>query len=154
MTEQPKPQEAWSPGTEVVSMYNFRGNSAEDLPFKRGEVMTIVRATKDPMWYFARHQNGREGMIPSNYVQKRGEVKLHAMPWFHGKMSRIEAERKLAPIKRGLFLIRESNNFLGDYSLSVCDNDKIDHYHIVYHGNKLTIDEEAFFENLTQLVEV
>jgi len=39
-------QEAWSPGTEVVSMYNFQGNSAEDLPFKRGEVMTIVRATK------------------------------------------------------------------------------------------------------------
>ena len=69
-------------------------------------------------------------------------------------MSKIEAEPKLAPIKRGLFLIRESNNFLGDYSLSVCDNDKIDHYHIVYHGNKLTIDEEAFFENLTQLVEV
>ena len=69
-------------------------------------------------------------------------------------MSKMETEQKLAPIKRGLFLICESNNFLGDYSLSVCDNDKIDHYHIVYHGNKLTIDEEVFFENLTQLVEV
>ena len=69
-------------------------------------------------------------------------------------MSREEAVKKLTPIKQGLFLVRESNNFLGDYSLSVCGQDKIDHYHIVYHGNKLTIDEETFFENLTQLVEV
>ncbi|KAK2140477.1 hypothetical protein LSH36_1342g00037, partial [Paralvinella palmiformis] len=154
MTKQPKLQEAWSPGTEVVSMYNFQGNSAEDLPFKRGEVMTIVRATKDPMWYFARHQNGREGMIPSNYVQKRGEVKLHAMPWFHGKMTRQQAEDLLNPsTEDGIYLVRESVTYPGDYTLCVACQDRVEHYRIMYRHNKLTIDEEEFFENLTQLVE-
>ena len=36
---------------------------------------------QDPMWYFARSKDGREGIIPVNYVTVRGEVKLHAMPW-------------------------------------------------------------------------
>lgn len=153
MTEQKQPEEQWSPGTEVVSMYNFRGNSKEDLPFRRGEILTIVKQTRDPVWYIARHPNGKEGLIPANYVHKRGEVKLHAMPWFHGKMSRSEAEEQLASKEEGLFLIRESANFPGDYTLCICSQDKVEHYHIIYNHNKLTIDEEVFFENLTQLVE-
>ena len=68
-------------------------------------------------------------------------------------MSRSEAEDKLAS-KEGLFLIRESVNFPGDYTLCICAGDKVEHYHIIYSHNKLTIDEEVFFENLTQLVEV
>ena len=32
------------------------------------------------MWYIAKTKNGRQGMIPVNYVQKRGEVRLNVMP--------------------------------------------------------------------------
>ena len=31
---------------------------------------------------------------------------------------------------------------------------KVEHYHIAYQNNKLTIDEDEYFENLIQLVEV
>ena len=85
-------------------------------------------------------------MIPANFVVKRDHVplgpkkavKLQEMPsvlllhivcnhfirdnpyrWFHGKMSRDEAEKKLDISKDGLFLVRESNNFPGDYTLCV-----------------------------------
>jgi len=34
----------WQSGTEVVTLYKFPGNSAEDLPFKRGEILTIIHA--------------------------------------------------------------------------------------------------------------
>uniref|UniRef100_T1JDP9 Tyrosine-protein kinase n=1 Tax=Strigamia maritima TaxID=126957 RepID=T1JDP9_STRMM len=107
----------------------------------------------DPNWYRARRSDGQEGMIPANYVQKRSEVKLNAMPWFHGKIVRELAEELLHPRQDGLFLVRESTNYPGDYTLCVCFNQKVEHYRVIYKDNKLTIDEEEFFENLTQLVE-
>lgn len=69
-------------------------------------------------------------------------------------MDRKEAEVKLSPTEEGLFLVRESMNFPGDYTLCICSGGKVEHYHIIYSHNKLTIDEEVFFENLSQLVEV
>lgn len=50
--------------------------------------------------------------------------------------------------------MRESTNFPGDYTLCVCFNNKVEHYRVIYKDNKLTIDEEEYFENLSQLVEV
>lgn len=146
-------QEAWSRGTQVVANYNFEGSSPDDLPFKKGDVLTIVQPTKDPNWYKGKNENGKEGMVPATYVQKRKEVHLQAMPWYHGKIERKMAEDLLHPREDGLFLIRESVNYPGDYTLSVCYQRKVEHYRIIYHKNQMTIDEETYFDNLNQLVE-
>lgn len=74
--------------------------------------------------------------------------------WFHGKITREQAERLLYPPETGLFLVRESTNYPGDYTLCVSSEGKVEHYRIIYHNGKLTIDEEGYFENLMQLVEV
>lgn len=74
--------------------------------------------------------------------------------WFHGKITRDQAERLLHPPETGLFLVRESTNFPGDYTLCVSCDGKVEHYRIIYHNGKLTIDEELYVENLMQLVEV
>ncbi|KAK2140479.1 hypothetical protein LSH36_1342g00031 [Paralvinella palmiformis] len=55
--------------------------------------------------------------------------------------------------KKGVFLIRESMNFPGEYTLCVQMVDKIEHYHITYHDNKLTIDKETLFNNLVELIQ-
>lgn len=74
--------------------------------------------------------------------------------WFHGKITREQAERLLYPPETGLFLVRESTNYPGDYTLCVSCDGKVEHYRIMYHASKLSIDEEVYFENLMQLVEV
>lgn len=74
--------------------------------------------------------------------------------WFHGRIKREEAENLLKPREDGLFLVRESTNFPGDYTLCVCFNEKVEHYRIKYAENKLTIDDDEYFDNLGQLVEV
>lgn len=79
---------------------------------------------------------------------------IKCMPWFHGMISRDMAEQLLQPRKDGLFLVRESTNFPGDYTLCVCWQNKVEHYRVKYHDRQLTIDDEEFFENLNQLVEV
>lgn len=73
--------------------------------------------------------------------------------WFHGKISREEAENLLQPRSDGLFLVRESTNFPGDYTLCVCYQNKVEHYRVKYHEKNLTIDDEEFFENLEMLIE-
>lgn len=74
--------------------------------------------------------------------------------WFHGSITRDEAEHLLQPREDGLFLVRESTNFPGDYTLCVCFQSKVEHYRVKYLENKLTIDDEEYFENLGQLVAV
>lgn len=74
--------------------------------------------------------------------------------WFHGKITREQAERLLYPPETGLFLVRESTNYPGDYTLCVSCEGKVEHYRIIYSSSKLSIDEEVYFENLMQLVEV
>lgn len=74
--------------------------------------------------------------------------------WYHGKISRAQAEELLSNSEEGHYLVRESNNFPGDYTLCVYSSHKVEHYHIIYKNNRLTIDEEVYFENLLKLVEV
>ncbi|XP_076354615.1 tyrosine-protein kinase CSK-like isoform X4 [Tachypleus tridentatus] len=142
-----------APGTEVVARYNYDAKSEEDLAFEKGDIMTVVRPTQDPNWLRARHVDGREGLIPAIYIYRRAEVKLNAMPWFHGKITREKAEDLLRAGDDGLFLVRESTNFPGDYTLCVCYKSKVEHYRVIYTDNRLTIDEEEYFENLSKLVE-
>lgn len=80
-------------------------------------------------------------------------MKWNTLPWFHGKISRDQAEQLLQPRTDGLFLVRESTNFPGDYTLCVCFQNKVEHYRVKYHDRKLTIDDEEFFENLEKLIE-
>ncbi|CAH4031310.1 unnamed protein product [Pieris brassicae] len=60
--------------------------------------------------------------------------------WFHGKISRENAEKLLKEEgEDGVFLVRESNTSHGDYVLSVLHQGEVVHYQIRRHG------EDAFF---------
>ena len=41
-----KPVEKWEPGTECIAKYEFQGTTLDDLPFKKGELIVIVQASK------------------------------------------------------------------------------------------------------------
>ncbi|KAG7242595.1 hypothetical protein INR49_020308 [Caranx melampygus] len=45
----------WSTGTECVAKYNFQTANEQDLPFCKGDVLTIIGVTRDPNWYRARN---------------------------------------------------------------------------------------------------
>jgi len=87
------------------------------------------------------------------------------MPWFHGPITREEAEQLLTPSRcssasptasDGLFLVRDSTNFKGDFTLCVSYQCKVEHYRIIAGGGgnkkKYTIDEDEFFDDLISLV--
>lgn len=93
------------------------------------------------------------------------------MSWFHGKITRELAQELLKPCEPGLYLVRESTNYPGDYTLSVwfvscpiaihplipCSSEEVgivDHYRIQGKDGKITVDEESFFNSLEELIKV
>lgn len=51
----------------VKGKFDFGSDDPEDLHFRKGDVMTVLRKDEDE-WWFARHSDGREGSIPVPYV--------------------------------------------------------------------------------------
>uniref|UniRef100_T1JIX5 Adapter molecule Crk n=1 Tax=Strigamia maritima TaxID=126957 RepID=T1JIX5_STRMM len=56
---------------KVVAKYDFEGSGdSDDLPFKKGEVLTVVSKDEE-QWWTARNNLGQTGSIPVPYVQKK-----------------------------------------------------------------------------------
>lgn len=58
----------------------------------------------------------------------------------------------MQPREDGLFLVRESTNYPGDYTLCVCFQGKVEHYRVKYLDKRLTIDDDEYFDDLKDLV--
>lgn len=56
------------PKLRVRAKYRFDGKDEEDLPFKKGQILMIIKKT-EPLWWLARNSSGDKGMIPANYVE-------------------------------------------------------------------------------------
>ncbi|XP_038074013.1 tyrosine-protein kinase CSK-like [Patiria miniata] len=98
-------------------------------------------------------RHGNDWVTRWDETPHRDAVKLDDKPWFHGKITREEAEQLLEPWVTGSFLVRESTHYPGDYTLCVCTDNRVEHYRVIKdHQRKLTIDEEVFFDSLPELV--
>lgn len=53
----------------VVAKYDFDGSDADDLPFRKGEVLTVISKDEE-QWWTAMNSLGQTGSIPVPYVQK------------------------------------------------------------------------------------
>ncbi|VDP84686.1 unnamed protein product [Echinostoma caproni] len=106
---------------EAVAIHSFKPTEPDELGFEKGSILHIVEMEEDPNWYKAR-QNNREGMVPANYIT------LYPHPWYVPKCSRREAEVRLLEVDPqtkcdvqpdGAFILRQSENDLGQFSISV-----------------------------------
>lgn len=53
----------------VVAKYDFEGSDADDLPFRKGEILTVISKDEE-QWWTAMNSLGQTGSIPVPYVQK------------------------------------------------------------------------------------
>ncbi|XP_075218771.1 crk proto-oncogene, adaptor protein [Lycorma delicatula] len=54
---------------KVVAKYDFEGSDQDDLPFRKGEILTVVSKDED-QWWTAKNSLGQTGSIPVPYVQR------------------------------------------------------------------------------------
>ncbi|CAK9787249.1 hypothetical protein CC85DRAFT_285110 [Cutaneotrichosporon oleaginosum] len=62
-----QPVPAYSGAGRAQAVYDFDGGDVNDLPLRAGEVVTIVAKTS-PDWWTCRNAEGREGLVPGNYM--------------------------------------------------------------------------------------
>ncbi|TFK00218.1 abhydrolase domain-containing protein 4 [Platysternon megacephalum] len=148
----------WLPGTQCITKHDHTKPKARELAFRKGDIVTIVKVCEQKGWYQAKHNDtGEEGLLSASSVREREAIrvdpKLSLMPWFHGKISGVEAVQALQPPEDGLFLVRESIRHPGDYVLCVSFGKEIIHYRVIYQENRLSIDASICFYNLIDMIE-
>ncbi|XP_050842129.1 megakaryocyte-associated tyrosine-protein kinase isoform X3 [Serinus canaria] len=148
----------WPPGTQCVTKHDHSKPKPRELAFRKGDMVTIIEAVEGKGWYRARHnETGQEGLLAASALRERGAIradpKLSLMPWFHGKISGLEAVQELQPPEDGLFLVRESVRHPGDYVLCVSFGKEVIHYRVVHEENTLSIDSQQYFSNLIDMIE-
>ena len=101
----------------------------------------------DSNWYKA-ELNGREGLIPNNYIQ------LKPNPWYKVDTTRLKAEEILMKQpQNGAFLIRDSESTVGDFSLSVKFDNAVQHFKVLRDGAGKYFLWVVKFDSLNQLID-
>lgn len=53
---------------KVIGLYDFHGQDNEDLPFKKGEILSVIEK-QEAQWWTARNDRGSIGHIPVPYIK-------------------------------------------------------------------------------------
>ena len=88
--------------------------------------------------------------IPQNVVMRCRS--LDSFPWYHGRVSRAEAERLLSSGIDGTFLVRESESSPGQLSVSLRSGQRVHHYRLTIDMCLWFLSPEWKFRTVAQLV--
>ncbi|MFH4978153.1 hypothetical protein AB6A40_004862 [Gnathostoma spinigerum] len=162
-----------SPGSEIVRTHRITSPINDEQTSVSGNLPTrdeTIRLSssasscnsntspqpRDPPRYRVRSirsvNSDANGCNGTNHITHSSVVGDHPMPWFHGNITRDRTEKLLFSKPDGTFLVRESTNFPGDFTLCMAYNGKVEHYRIYQENGSLTCDHEENFDNLTQLI--
>ncbi|TPP57835.1 Growth factor receptor-bound protein 2 [Fasciola gigantica] len=140
---------------EAVAIHSFKPTEPDELGFEKGSILHIIEMEEDPNWYKARQSN-REGMVPANYIT------LYSHPWYIPKCSRREAEVRLLEVDPqtncdlqpdGAFILRQSENDLGQFSISVKEGSNVLHYRVFSDANGRYYIWNNKFQSVNELIE-
>ena len=61
----------FTPVTGILSSYFYTpiGQYSHDLPFKKGETITVLEPCNVIYWYLGENAAGKRGVIPINFLQ-------------------------------------------------------------------------------------
>ena len=108
---------------EAVALYDFHATAHDELSFNKGSIL-VINADAEKNWFKAQ-QDGKDGLIPKNYVQMKPNE------WYYGRITRAKAEDILGGQPHdGAFLIRDSESTPGCFTLSVKFGGGVTHFKV------------------------
>ena len=111
-----------------IAKHDFSPIGPGQLALKQGDIIHVKRYNDVGDWCEGETDSGAIGWTPTAYLVKPSGLEKHS--WFHGLVTREEAELRLCSGINGSFLIRESESRPGQYSLSLRNNGRAHHYRI------------------------
>ena len=113
--------------------------------------MKVSRKSENGDWCEATSVKGDIGWVPTSYIAKVDSLEKHS--WFHGNITRAEAELSLSSGINGSFLVRESESKPGQFSISLRYDGRVFHYRIHFDPQgKCYVTPESKFDTLAKLV--
>ena len=114
---------------EAVAKYTYHATWHDELSFKSGTSLLVLRTKTDsPLWYTA-EQDGATGLIPSTYIQMSGHE------WYRGRITHAQARELLITQPHdGAFLIRDSESTPEGLALVVKWGGDIHHFKMLRGG--------------------
>ena len=88
---------------EAIAKHDFNATADDELSFRKHQILKVLNKEDDMNWFRA-ELDGREGLIPSNYI----EMKPHL--WYYGRITRAGAEKLLMNKHEGAFVVRVSES--------------------------------------------
>lgn len=142
---------------EAEALHSFKATADDELTFPKAAILKVLSMEDDKNWYKA-ELDGKEGYIPSNYIQMRPH------PWFMQHAKRATAEEMLLKKSKegpegeyihedGAFLVRPSESSPPDFSLSVKFHDRVQHFKVLRDGAGKYFLWVVKFRSLNALVE-
>ena len=141
------------PDTDIyVVKHDYITDQPGQLSIKKGERLKISRKCENGDWCEGTGVQGDIGWVPASYIAKVNSLEKHS--WFHGNITRAEAELSLSSGINGSFLIRESESKPGQFSISLRYDGRVFHYriHMDPQTSHYFVTPESKFENLPELV--
>ncbi len=134
-----------------IVKHDYSTDQAGQLSIKKGDKLKISRKSENGDWAEATNVQGDIGWVPASYIAKVDSLEKHS--WFHGNVTRAEAELSLSSGINGSFLLRESESKPGQFSISLRYDGRVFHYRIhLDSSSKYYVTPESKFENLSELV--
>ena len=131
-----------------TSKHDYHTEQAGQLLNMKGDDLTTSRMSESEDQSGATIQWGETGRVPTSCVAELQSLEKHL--WFHGHITRAEAELRLTNGRNGSFLVRESES---TYAISLCYDGRVFHYVITHSpSSKFYVTPESKFETLAQLV--
>ena len=135
-----------------IVKHDYTTNQPGQLDIKKGDKLKISRKSENGDWCEATNRQGEIGWVPTSYIAKVDSLEKHS--WYHGNITRAEAELSLSSGINGSFLVRESESKPGQYSISLRYDGRVFHYRI--HSEPTTgkyyVTPESKFQSLAKLV--
>lgn len=143
----------------VMALYDYNSTGKDDLPFMKGDRLTILDDRHKDWWYARNIRTHKCGFIPQSYVCDLDD--LNVQEWYFENASLREAERSLdQPFNcAGTFIIRPSGSTPGNFALSLLDvqadgQNQVKHYRIQQTSDgRYFIGPKASFATLLALVD-
>jgi len=111
-----------------IAKHDLTPTGPGQLAFTEGNKIHVKQYDDARDWCEVETDSGATGWVPTAYLVKPNSLERHS--WYHGPVSREEAEQRLCSGTNGSFLIRESESISGQYSLTLRYNGYTHHYRI------------------------
>ncbi len=130
--------------------YNFITDRVDRLSVKKGDKIKIIRRSDKGDMCEVTNSQDQIGWVPTSSIN----IPLYGFPWYHGDITRADAELSLSSGINGTFLIRRSISNPGQYYISLKYNGKVFHY--IIHGHPRTskyfVVLNSKFDSLPELI--